>query len=68
MSAEHRWNDTDRVIQKDWGKIRFEFHFFHHKCYINWPGTRGGPVLFPCLEKVGVGVNVRGHQIINFVH
>ena len=51
MSTEHRCNDTDRGILKYWGKIRSDFHFFHHKCYINWRGTRGGgAVLFPCFK------------------
>ena len=40
---EHRWNDTDRGKEMHSEKNLSEWHFFHHKFHMNWPGFKPRP-------------------------
>jgi hypothetical protein len=39
---EHRCNETDRGKLKYSGKNLSQYHFFHHKSHMHWPGIEPG--------------------------
>jgi ribosomal protein L33 len=38
MGMEYWWNDTDRGKPKYSEKTQSEYHFFHQKSHMDWPG------------------------------
>jgi hypothetical protein len=38
--GEPRWNDIDRFQPNNSEKNLYQYHFFHHKSHMDWPGAK----------------------------
>jgi hypothetical protein len=68
LLMEHRWNEIDRGKPKYSGKNLSQYHFVHHKSYMDWPGIEPGPPRWEaghCLSH-GTALNFKFQKYLHW--